>query len=135
MKKTSLITIGILITALFGVGIFSAVQQGGGDNFGAGEVEVPRAPLGFGEYVALGAGEAAEYVGDVSIVVTGFVYSPCPPDVQCVWSGLAVLYELRVGDQVYASNQTGAPPEGAPYGVMIQDTDYQTYATLTVQLQ
>lgn len=133
MKKRS-VPIGILAAIIAIGGIVFAFWNGGtGGNYTPDDVTVPRAALGFGEEATLALGESANYIGDVSITVTDFIYSPCPEGAQCIWEGLAVIYELRVGDAVYPSSQTGATPTGALYRVVVQDSDYQTYATLTVE--
>ena len=133
MEKKKTTTTGIVAALIVIVGVAIALFAGGGfANFTPDDVTVPRAALGFGEYATLGIGESAEFVGEVEVVITDFVYGPCPEGMACVWSGLAVIHEVRVGNQRYESDGTGHLSLDTPYEVVISDTDYQTYATLTV---
>ena len=62
---------------------------------------------------------------DVVLTVTGFVYSPCPKDAQCIWSGLAVNQELTV-------NGKKVKPYDTHHNVNLIDSDYKQYATYTI---
>ena len=68
---------------------------------------------------------------EVSVKVIRFINSPCPSGVQCIWSGQAVSFELKVGDRVYKA-PLGNLSSDAPYNVTIKDTDYQTFATFVI---
>lgn len=61
---------------------------------------------------------------DASIRLTGFVNSPCPKGVRCVWSGLAVNLELTVSGATVPLNAS------APYLVEVLSSDYKTRAAL-----
>lgn len=88
--------------------------------------------VNLGEEFTLKKGEAAKIRGlNVTLTVTGFIYSPCPEGSQCFWSGLAVEYELSVNGNIYKSSFGNLPSE-APYRVFIKDSDYKTYATLVI---
>src|SRR3989344_3996186 len=64
---------------------------------------------------------------DVSLKVTGFIYSPCPSGVVCIWSGQAVNYEFKVGDKSFVNSY-----DKTPYDVVMRKSDYKTYATFVV---
>ncbi len=68
---------------------------------------------------------------DATLQLKDFIYSPCPKNVQCIWSGLAVIYELTVNGKTYDSS-FGNPPQGAPYDVSVVESDYKTYATFII---
>jgi hypothetical protein len=77
-------------------------------------------------------GETARVKGlNVFLKVKDFIYSPCPKGSQCIWSGLAVVYELTVDGKVYGSS-FDSPPREAPYDVFVKKTDYKTYATFVI---
>ncbi len=134
MKKFSIIAGSIVAAAVVVFGLITALRQDASTgNYTPDDVTLEEGSFMFGDSVTLGKGDSADYVGDVSVTVTDFVYSPCPADAQCIWSGLAVIYELRVGDAVYPSSQTGVMPAEAPYLIELLDSDHQTYATLTVR--
>ena len=77
-------------------------------------------------------GETAQVKGlNVFLKIKDFIYSPCPKGSQCIWSGLAVVYELTVDGKVYNASMGNLPPE-TPYNVLVKDTDYKTYATFVI---
>ena len=98
---------------------------------------IPDAPeteisVGLGEEFTLMKGQYAIVRGlDVSLRIEDFIYSPCPEGSQCVWSGLAVVYELNVDGRIYGA-QKGNLPSEAPYDVSVEDSDYKTYATFII---
>ena len=87
-------------------------------------------PVGLEEYFTLREGQFALVTGeDLLVGIAGFIYSPCPEDVQCIWSGLGVELEYRYKGQVEKGiNLTQA----FGYQVEIVDTDYQTFTDLIV---
>ncbi|OHA05751.1 MAG: hypothetical protein A2934_04620 [Candidatus Sungbacteria bacterium RIFCSPLOWO2_01_FULL_47_10] len=88
-----------------------------------------------GEEFTLKKDESIRIEGTNTVLkVKDFIYSPCPEGSQCIWGGLAVVYELVVDGTIYDA-PAGALPPGAPYAVSIQDTDYQTHANFVIQKQ
>lgn len=95
----------------------------------------PAAPAGAKKIAAelggefrLGKDETARIAdGRASLRITKFINSPCPKNAQCVWSGLAVMTELRVDGKV-------VPPgaKDTPYDVVVKGSDYRTYAVFVV---
>jgi hypothetical protein len=70
-------------------------------------------------------GQRADLKGtDASILLTGFINSPCPKGMRCVWSGQKVLLELTVAGSTVALNGD------APYQVQVRSSDYKTSARL-----
>lgn len=69
---------------------------------------------------------------NVFLKLKDFIYSPCPKGVQCVWSGLAVIYELSVDEKVYDAPLGNLPPK-APYEVLVKNTDFKTYANFVIK--
>ena len=94
--------------------------------------ESSRVMVSLGEEFTLKKGETAR-VKDLNVFlkVKDFIYSPCPRGAQCLWSGLAVVYELTVDGIVYGSSLDN-PPRDAPYDVLVKKTDYKTYATFVI---
>lgn len=85
-----------------------------------------------GEEFILKKGETARIKDlNVFLKVKDFINSPCPKGSQCIWSGLAVVYELTVDGKVYISSFDN-PLREAPYDVLIKKTDYKTYAVFIV---
>jgi len=68
---------------------------------------------------------------DASLTIARFINSPCPEGAQCVWSGLAVNFEIRKGDTVCQSGM-GNPSWECPLDVFVKESDYQTYAVVVV---
>jgi hypothetical protein len=67
--------------------------------------------------------------GGLEVRITNFYNSPCPPKLECFWSGIGVGLEYRLNGQI----QTGVNLNQAfGYEVKILATDYQTYAKLVV---
>jgi hypothetical protein len=78
-----------------------------------------------GREFVLRKGQRADLKGtDASILLTGFINSPCPKGVRCVWSGQKVLLELTV------AGSTVALDGSAPYAVKVLKSDYKTRASL-----
>ncbi len=76
------------------------------------------------EFVLL-KGQRADLKGtDASIRITGFINSPCPKGMRCVWSGQKVDLELTVAGATVPLNGF------APYLVSVIRSDYKTRATL-----
>jgi len=88
--------------------------------------------VNFGEEFTLFKGESAQINElNVSLKLNDFIYSPCPKGVMCVWSGLAVVYELNVNGTIYVAPESYLPQE-TPYNVFINNTDYKTFATFVI---
>ena len=90
-----------------------------------------------GEEFTLKQGESVKLKDvDLTLTVTGFENSPCPEGSQCIWSGLAVNYDLTVGGFKYSSagSTTDSEPIPAdlPLEVLVKESDYKTYATMTM---
>ena len=73
------------------------------------------------------------HFGENTLTLTDFVYSPCPKDANCFWSGLAVLFELVVDGKKYTTSSYGNLPPEAPYRVIIKNSNYKTFATFVIQ--
>ncbi len=87
----------------------------------------------FGQDFILKKGQTARIKGqDISLVIKNFINSPCPKGAQCIWSGLAVVYELRINGKVYDADAHGGPPPMAPYDVIVKESDYKTYAKFLI---
>ena len=88
--------------------------------------------VSLGQEFTLKKGETARVKGlNVFLKVKDFIYSPCPKGSQCIWSGLAVVYEISVDGKVYNASMGNPPPE-VPYDVFVKNTDYKTYATFVI---
>lgn len=78
------------------------------------------------EEVVLKKGESALITDEnIKITITGFINSPCPKGVECIWEGLAVLYDVYVDDKKLDVNES-------KYMIEIIKSDYKTYAKLMV---
>ncbi|MCI0503820.1 hypothetical protein L0Y65_03855 [Candidatus Micrarchaeota archaeon] len=67
--------------------------------------------------------------GGLEIRITNFIYSPCPQGAVCVWSGLGVGMEYKMGGKVEAGMNL---VRAFGYRTEIIETDYKTYARLKV---
>lgn len=86
--------------------------------------------VSLGAEFTLHEGQTAK-VGDTGLEVTvlKFYNSPCPPKGQCIWSGVGVGLQYRLG----AETKEGIDLVRAfGYRTEIIKTDYKTYATLKV---
>lgn len=95
--------------------------------------------VSLGEEFTLKKGETAQVNGlSAFLKVNDFIYSPCPKGLQCIWSGLDVIYDLTVDGKVYGSHRSDLdnPPHKtlyeAPYDVLVKGSDYKTYATFAI---
>lgn len=89
--------------------------------------------VSLGKKFTLKKGETARVKGlNVFLKVKDFIYSPCPKGVYCIWSGLAVVYELTVDGKIYSNSSDDSPIYKAPYDVDVKKTDYKTYATFVI---
>jgi len=88
--------------------------------------------VSLGQEFTLKKGETARVKdSDVFLRVKDFIYSPCPRDSQCIWNGMAVIYEISVEGKIY-NVSTGSLPQEVPYDVFIKNTNYKTYATFVI---
>ncbi len=60
---------------------------------------------------------------EAAVRVTGFINSPCPKGVRCVWSGQAVNLEFTVADSTVSL-------DAFPFQIKTLDSDYKTRARL-----
>lgn len=78
-----------------------------------------------------------------TFVITNMINSPCPPNANCIWSGMSLSYELRdsTTGAVLGSGTATGPftfPYVAPgllansYHLIIFATDYATYADVQI---
>ena len=89
--------------------------------------------VSLGQEFTLKRGETARVNNlNVFLKVKDFIHSPCPKGSQCIWSGLAVVYELIVDGKIYNAPMGNLPSE-TPYNVLIKNTDYKTYATFIIE--
>lgn len=66
----------------------------------------------------------------LEVKITEFYNSPCPDGVQCVWSGVGIGFEYRLNGEI----QNGIDlVQAFGYQIKVIKTDYETYATLTVE--
>ncbi len=87
----------------------------------------------FGEEFMLRRGQEAVIKGyNISLILKGFIYSPCPEGSQCIWSGLAATYELIYEGRIYEAPLGYLPPD-APLSVFIKESDYKTYAVFLIE--
>jgi hypothetical protein len=67
---------------------------------------------------------------DLEIEIVEFYNSPCPPELQCFWSGLGVGLEYRSGGEVRKGVDL---TQAFGYQTTILDTDYESYADLVME--
>ena len=92
-----------------------------------------------GEQVVIAGTDGAKFK------LTGFYNHPCPPNAQCIWSGLDVFYEIEIPEiitsdvhqeaKTYIKDQPMQHINNAPFSVILRDSDYTTYATIVLQQQ
>lgn len=82
--------------------------------------------VNLGEKFTLKKGESAQLKNtNVELKVIRFIYSPCPKDAMCVWSGLDVIHELTIDGKQY-------PPNKTHYNINLIESDYKNHATYTI---
>jgi hypothetical protein len=62
--------------------------------------------------------------------VVRFFNSPCPPDVECVWSGIGIEFEYRCDGQVKRGVNL---VKALGYRTIIIRSDYESYAVLRIE--
>ena len=72
-------------------------------------------------------------VDDVSATITEFHGEGCPKNVDCIWSGLKVDYELVEGGKKYTNSGINSSVDGDNYRLSTVDTDYKTYSIVRLQ--
>jgi len=84
-----------------------------------------------GQQFTLKEGQVAKISNSgLEIKITRFYNSPCPADVQCIWSGVGTDLEYRLNGQI----QKGIDlTQAFGYEVTIVETDHETYADLIVR--
>ncbi len=113
----------IRISTIVGVGLVCGLL------FAAAAAQASPAPktitAELGKEFVLRKGQRADLKGtDASIRITGFINSPCPKGMRCIWSGQKVDLELTVAGATVPLNGF------APYLVSVIRSDYKTRATL-----
>jgi len=84
-----------------------------------------------GQQFTLREGQIAKISSSgLEIKITRFYNSPCPADVQCIWSGVGIDLEYRLNGQI----QKGIDlVQAFGYEITIVTTDHETYADLIVK--
>jgi hypothetical protein len=62
--------------------------------------------------------------------IVRFFNSPCPPDVECVWSGIGIAFEYRYDGQVKRGINL---VKAFGYKTIIVRSDYESYAALRIE--
>ncbi len=62
--------------------------------------------------------------------IVRFFNSPCPPDVECVWSGVGIAFEYRYNGQVKRGINL---VKAFGYRTIIIRSDYESYAVLRIE--
>ncbi len=73
-------------------------------------------------------------VGDFNATVENFIYSPCPDDVTCVWSGIGIEFRFSTVNESEKRLVEQGTDEINIYNhtVIILDSDYQTFVELNI---
>ncbi|MBU0569700.1 hypothetical protein KKB40_02870 [Patescibacteria group bacterium] len=136
MNKKGFVNVAIIVVIIVIVGIagyFVLNKQSSSPIPTPTDLGARAITVSLGEEFTLKKGGTARLGNlDVFLKVKDFIYSPCPKGSQCVWSGLAVVYELTVDRKVYDAPLGNLPPE-APYNVLVKNTDYKTYADFVIE--
>lgn len=84
-----------------------------------------------GDIFILRKGEAVQISqAGPEIKIDWFYNSPCPTDVQCIWSGVGIVFEWTYKNEIRKGvNLTQA----FGYRVEILETDYESYAKLVFE--
>lgn len=71
---------------------------------------------------------------DVYLTIKRFFYAPPQDGMITIWSGLAVIYELKIDGKTYETDEMGIlrNQNDIPYRISIVDTDYKTYAKVKI---
>ncbi len=62
--------------------------------------------------------------------IVRFFNSPCPPDAECVWSGVGIAFEYRYNGQVKRGINL---VKAFGYRTIIIRSDYESYAVLRIE--
>lgn len=69
---------------------------------------------------------------EVYFKIKRFINSPAPEGATSIWSGLAVIYEMKIDGNTYKTDDLGRleVEEKLPYDVDILETDFKTFAKI-----
>lgn len=116
MNKKILLIVIIVLVILFGALYYSNKNK----VVGVKEVQ-------FNEEITLAKNETIKVKDqDIYLTIKDFINSPAPEGTQAIWSGLAVIYELKINNETFSNSYN------TPYNVNIIDTDYKTYAKISI---
>ena len=86
----------------------------------------------FGEPFRLTMAEIAHVKDtEVYLKIVNFVYSPCDG---CFWSGVAVEFDVIVGEKIYPHKYEAWQKDYPPYSFSVEGTDYTTYADFLIEI-
>jgi len=66
---------------------------------------------------------------NLEMKILKFIDSSCPPNVQCIWVGKAIVFEYKYNNEIKSGVNL---VEAFGYKIDIIDTDYKTFAKLNV---
>ena len=83
-----------------------------------------------GQEFELKKGQRARVAGTgLELAILNFFNSPCPPGVQCIWSGIGIEFEYRYNGQ---SKRGINLVRAFGYQIDVIRSDYESYAILRV---
>ncbi len=83
-----------------------------------------------GEEFRIAKGQTASIAGtDFQLEILAFFNQPCPPNVNCIWSGVGIEFEYR-NDRL--SRRGINVMEAFGYKITVIQTDYESFAILRV---
>ena len=83
-----------------------------------------------GENFELKKGQSVELAGTgFELKILNFFKQPCPPNVQCVWSGIGIEFEYRYNGQLRRGINL---VRAFGYQTSIIESDYESHAVLKI---
>lgn len=87
--------------------------------------------VSLGQQFTLKKGQVAKIIdAGLEIEIIEFFNSPCPAEVQCVWSGVGIEFEYRFNGQAQKYINL---VQVFGYQIAIVKTDHETYANLVIE--
>lgn len=130
-KKISLILLLIVVVLLI-VGYTQIVKQTSQQDT-PDDSQVPQNSetlfISLGQEFTLHENQLAVFNDIYKIKITGFFNSPCPEDVQCIWSGVGIAFRHNYRGEVKEGTNL---VQAFGYQTIIIDTDYETFAKLKI---
>jgi hypothetical protein len=118
IKRNSLVV--VMILAILCIGVLKS--------FGQQENNYETLFVSLDEEFILYQNQSAIIAKDLEIKIVQFYNSPCPANVQCIWSGVGIKFAYKHDGKA----EIGMMVQAFGYQTTIIESDFETYAKLKI---